>query len=160
MVGTGAVDALLCADGRLVLGFPAVLAFVAAASVVVFCVSEPPAFFAVVRIGLGSRDCEAEGNDSDSVWYWPVKRDEDCSGWLSGSVSDPLETFNFFAPWRSSASSRSSSVSERGTPHMIPCFPLEDFGRLALRDLFAALFIFRKASCCEWSVGKMNRSQP
>lgn len=130
MVGTGAVDALLCADGRLVVGFPAVPTFVAAASAEVFCVSEPLAFFAVVRIGVVSRDCEAEGDDSDSGsglsnvmrTVLVVSLDPSVILWKRST---------FFAPWRSSESSRFSSVSERGTPRMIPCFPLEDFGRLA-----------------------------
>ena len=82
---------------------------------------------------------------------------------LVGSLDPSVNLWKrstFVAPWRRGESSRSSSVSERDTPCMSPFFPLEDFGRLALRDLLAALVIFRKASCCEWSIGKINRSPP
>lgn len=54
----------------------------------------------------------------------------------------------FVAPWRRRASSRSSSLSEKGRPWMIPFFPQEDFGRLVVRGLLAALVIFRKAFLC------------
>ena len=40
------------------------------------------------------------------------------------------------------------AVSERGKPSwMIPFFPQEDFGRLAVRGLLAALVTFRNAFC-------------
>lgn len=95
------------------------------------------------------------GHHSDS-------RRQKCAIWASSL--DPsvilLNRSTFVAPWRRSESSRSSSVSERGTPRMSPFFLLGDFGRLVLRDLLAALVIFRKASCCEWSIGKIDRSPP
>ena len=43
---------------------------------------------------------------------------------------------------------------------MMPFFPMDDFGRLALRDLLAALVSWRKACCWVRSDGKTNRSPP
>ena len=43
---------------------------------------------------------------------------------------------------------------------MMPFFPMDDFGRLALRDLLAALVSWRKACCWVRLDEKLNRSPP
>ena len=48
------------------MGFPTFLAYVVAAGAVVFNVSNPPVFSALVWAGVVSRYCEAEGDDGDS----------------------------------------------------------------------------------------------
>ena len=73
---------------------------------------------------------------------------------------DQWKRSTFVAPWRRRESRRSSSDSERGTLWMMPFFPMDDFGRLALRDLLAALVNWRTACCWVRSDGKMNRSPP
>ena len=56
------------------------------------------------------------------------------------SVGGSVEAFDFCCALE--------AVSERGKPSwMIPFFPQEDFGRLAVRGLLAALVTFRNAFC-------------
>ncbi len=73
---------------------------------------------------------------------------------------DLCKRSTFVALRRRRESRRSSSDSERGTLRMMPFFPVDDFGRLALRDLLAAPVSWRKACCCARSDGKIKRSPP